>query len=669
MADNKLLSLTEIFNQKFFRIPDFQRGYSWEEPQLIDFWDDIQNLKPDKVHYTGLLTVEPIAKKNVEKIEKWQDDFWLLEKGLSAYYVIDGQQRLTTSIIFIHELLKRFNDEEGINFDKKLTWVNKFLFMQYQDHYKSFIFGYERDNPSDEYFKTKILEQQSSFSDKVPEQTLYTYNLKFAKEFFEKKFQKIEKSGLEEIFKKVVNKLKFNFYEIDEELDIYVTFETMNNRGKSLSNLELLKNRMIYLSTLLNEDTDTRNRLRKDINETWKTVYEYLGKNKSKKLNDDEFLYNHWIMYFKYERSESEVYAKYLLQVKFTAKNAVEGKITLADIKKYIDSLGECVKSWFCLFNVEYSDYSDETKEWIQKLNRLGMSAFPPLLMAAMTKEKDEEILLRLLKAVEQFIFLVFQVSQRPSNTKNNHFYRLANMYYWEQKYSNNGITDIHKVIGDIEWMIQGEEGTGDDYVYHGWFDLEKFYNHIIELAQKDQGYYSWSGLRYFLYEYELYLQEKANNNQKVSWMDFNKRKKEDTIEHIYPQTPKDDCWKETFKSNDRKQKKALLHSLGNLVLLAHSKNSELQNKCFEFKRKHKNSSGDNVGYFNGSYSEIEVASYNQWTAEEIIERGKTMLEFMEKRWRYSDSCKIEEWGFTKEALLNVEFEVPEENHENKQDS
>lgn len=37
MADNKLQSLIEIFNEKFFRIPDFQRGYSWEISQLEDF--------------------------------------------------------------------------------------------------------------------------------------------------------------------------------------------------------------------------------------------------------------------------------------------------------------------------------------------------------------------------------------------------------------------------------------------------------------------------------------------------------------------------------------------------------------------------------------------------------------------------------------------------------
>lgn len=69
MSDTKLLSLSEIFNNKIFRIPDFQRGYSWEERQLDDFWEDIQNLSPNKIHYIGLLTVEPINANEVSNIE------------------------------------------------------------------------------------------------------------------------------------------------------------------------------------------------------------------------------------------------------------------------------------------------------------------------------------------------------------------------------------------------------------------------------------------------------------------------------------------------------------------------------------------------------------------------------------------------------------------------
>jgi uncharacterized protein with ParB-like and HNH nuclease domain len=653
MADNKLQSLTEIFNQKIFRIPDFQRGYSWGEDQLDDFWDDLQNLKEDRIHYTGLLTVKPVKRSDIANLEKWQEDIWLFEKGMSAFYVIDGQQRLTTSIIFISQLLEYFNPIEGINFDTRETWESKFLFKQFGDHYKSFIFGYEKDNPSDEYFKTKILGQLSSTSDKVPEQTLYTANLEFAKSFFQERFKKLNKPEIEEIFKKLVNRFKFNFYEIDDELDEFVTFETMNNRGKSLSTLELLKNRLIYLTTLLNDEKSFKDRLRKDINESWKTIYEYLGKNKDNPLDDDVFLFNHWIMYYKYDRSEADAYASYLLHQKFTPNNALSGKVTFDQIKNYVESLSNSVKSWFYIFNIQYSTYSEDIKEWVQKLNRLGLGAFPPLLMAAINKERDNDKLIKLIQAAEKFQFLIFRISQRQSNTKNSHLYRLANMYHLDQDYWGHGQTDITKVTNDIIWNIDGSKD--DEYI--GLFELPKFLNYINELGQKNEGYYSWNGLRYFLYEYELYLQQRANNNQKISWTDFNKRKKEDTIEHIYPQTATDTCWKEAFKDINKKQRNALLHSLGNLVLLAKSKNSSLQNKCFDHKKRYQDASGEVKGFFNGSYSEIQVSSYGQWTPNEIIDRGLKMLKFMEDRWGFS----IADWEINKEALLNIKIDSTKE--------
>lgn len=646
MAKDKLQSLTEIFNEKFFRIPDFQRGYSWGKNQLEDFWEDIENLKNDKIHYTGLLTVEQIQKSDIQNIENWEEDIWLFERDMKAYYLIDGQQRLTTSIILINEIINQFKEDEDINFKSVQHWKNKFLFQTYKNSYKSFIFGYEKDNPSDEYFKTKILNQESSTSDKVPEKTLYTANLEFAKKYFNEKLDEMDSKDIEQVFKKLTSRLKFNFYEIDSELDVYVTFETMNNRGKPLSNLELLKNRLIYLSTLLENDDKIKRSLRKDINETWKTIYEYLGKNKDNPLDDDDFLRNHWIMYFKYDRKESASYAKFLLNKKFTAKKAINGKIEFDDIKSYITSLSSCVKSWFYLYNVQFSNYSNATKEWIEKLNRLGMSAFPPLFMAALTKSSEEEFL-PLLKSAEHFIFLVFRLSQRPSNTKNSHFYRLANEFYFNKNNRN-----IESVISDIKWMTQGESGEGEEYNYHGWFDLEKFKNYIKEQYQKGDGFYTWNGLRYFLFEYEFHLQDKIEGNTKITWKEFSKRKKEDTIEHIYPQTAKDKYWKKGYEGLTKKQKKHLLHSIGNLVLLKKSKNSELQNKDFDFKKKHLNKNGDEFGFFNGSYSEIEVSSNEKWEAEEIIERGRKLLLFMENRW----GIDFEGWEIEKDELLQVKL-------------
>ncbi len=636
MSDTKLLSLSEIFNNKIFRIPDFQRGYSWEERQLEDFWEDIQNLSPNKIHYIGLLTVEPIKKDEIINVEKWKDDLWLLKKGMSAYYVIDGQQRLTTLIILLHEILRTFKDDEGINFGQKSEWIDRFLYRSYNQIYKSFVFGYEKDNPSDEYFKTKILEQDSSAADKYPE-TLYTANLMFAKEYFAKKLKDLSKECKEEIFDKAVNRLKFNYYEIDDSLDVYVTFETMNNRGKDLSHLELLKNRLIYLSTLLHEDDETKERLRKDINETWKTIYEYLGKNKENPLDDDVFLFNHWVMYFTYDRSQSDVYADFLLKKKFTSKNVLCGNISIEDIKAYIDSLSKCVKQWFYIFNIQYSNFSDKIKGHIHKLERVGWGAFPPMIMAVFTKERNEELIWDFLDACERFNFLVFAVSHRSSNTQNSNLYRKAREYYI-------GNLDLETLIHDIDFLTDGEENGN----YYGWFDLERFRNHINELFSKNdrEGFYSWSGLRYFLYEYELYLQDNANT--KVTWEDFNKRKKEETIEHIYPQSATDIYWKKRFGNLKPTEKRLYLNSLGNLLLLSRSKNSKLQNYDFDKKKCLQSKDGKDIGYYNGSYSEIEVSKRAEWTTKEIIGRGLSMLQFMEERWNF----KFKDWGLEKEEIL-----------------
>ena len=38
------INLLELFNGKIFRIPDYQRGYAWEEKQLQELWDDIEEI-------------------------------------------------------------------------------------------------------------------------------------------------------------------------------------------------------------------------------------------------------------------------------------------------------------------------------------------------------------------------------------------------------------------------------------------------------------------------------------------------------------------------------------------------------------------------------------------------------------------------------------------------
>ena len=72
----KLQSLSDIFEKRILRIPDYQRGYSWLEHQYSDFWEDILHLNVERVHYTGVITLEPVPK---ELWQRWESDEWIIE--------------------------------------------------------------------------------------------------------------------------------------------------------------------------------------------------------------------------------------------------------------------------------------------------------------------------------------------------------------------------------------------------------------------------------------------------------------------------------------------------------------------------------------------------------------------------------------------------------------
>ena len=321
---NELQSLSQIFQNKIFRIPDYQRGYAWQDPQLRDFWEDIVNLQSDRYHYTGLLSLKVLNRQESKKLGN--DDVWLLQSGFKAYHVVDGQQRLTTFIIMLNEIIEfvcnlpenreKQDEEIYLGFESIKDIRAKYLSRKRPPDglIITYMFGYEYDNPSAEYLKYKILGQ--AFGGTIRE-TYYTKNLKYAKEFFADQLAEYYNlKGIDEIaelYRKLTLQLMFNIHEIEDDYDVFVAFETMNNRGKRLTNLELLKNRLIYLTTLYPEtilDKTNEIALRELINKAWREVYYQLGRNENDLLSDDEFLRAHWIIYFTYSRKKGDDYIK-----------------------------------------------------------------------------------------------------------------------------------------------------------------------------------------------------------------------------------------------------------------------------------------------------------------------------------------------------------------------
>lgn len=614
----KLSSLSDIFERRLLRIPDYQRGYAWKEHQVEDFWEDLLQLEEDRIHYTGVITLEPVKPA---LYQRWEKDLWLIDGvGFRPFYVVDGQQRLTTSMILLQAILESVPDDAELNFQSITSIRKHFIFFEADNKLQqSFIFGYEKDNPSDEYMKTKIFLEHSGSNQFL--ETLYTRNLSFSKEFFKERLNGMAIEEVAVLFKKLTQKLKFNLYEIDEEIDVFVTFETMNNRGKPLTSLELLKNRLIYLSTLF-KDNDGREQLRININDAWKTMYEYLGKNPEIALSDNLFLRNHWTMYFMYTRKKGDDYIKFLLDEKFNARNVTHPKkaddrLKIEEISDYVKSLQQSIVYWFYIHNPTYAqsnELSETHKLWLDRLERLSFRSFKPLILSAFVSKQDPMMIGELLESAERYNFTLFNLSQRRANTGDTEFFSMSRDLLTAEK-------TISEVIESIDSWI------------HKYYESDKFLAHIDEKYELDRdGFYHWDGVRYFLYEHEHWLREKGKQStSKLSWDVLKSNKKDHlTLEHIFPQTPSDQYWKDRFEHLSSEHNRYLTHSLGNLLPLSRSKNSALQNDTFTLKV----NNGQGVGYYNGSVSENEVAQCIEWTPAQILMRGLELLNFMEQRWK-----------------------------------
>ena len=641
--NDQLLSLTKIFTDKLYRIPDYQRGYSWNKKEIKDFWNDLSRLEENKNHYIGVLTLEPVY----EQIYKeWIDDVWLIgSKGYRPYYVVDGQQRLTTSLLLINVIISTMRKREipKLNYTKAEEIQKRFIYESKDENLsKTYLFSYETDNPNYEYLIENIYENKK---EKNIDKTLYTINLKAASDFFKNKLEKLTNEEVEKIYTKITQRFLFNTYEISSDIDVYVTFETMNNRGKALSHLELLKNRLIYLSTLFDIPQCDKQRLRRDINECWKQVYYYLGKNIESRLDDDVFLSCHFQLYFcneikKIRDNEKDnmfyirvsygsYYQEYLLEKYFLPQCVLSKDLLSNDIFNYIDSLKSSIMYWHYINMPKDSNYSMDVKEYLKKINYLleDMNTFRGpffysmmstmsvyvILLSCLEKQAGEKCIRKFLKALERYLFIMILIP--------------VECYVGLE---SETFISFQEIITKLEKKINTLDEIADrlDKIVNNITVMSNIIDHLKKFYGKN-GFYKTPFLKYFLAEYELSLsKESKNTNERLNRDEFFRSKY--NIEHIYPKISRNSYWLDMFKDYTQNQKKALKNSLGNFVVISEAKNSKLGNKFFPDK---KGNAQNTVGYKYGTYSEIQLCEYTDWGLNEIADRGMKLLEFLNKHW------------------------------------
>jgi hypothetical protein len=595
------LDLFELFGGRNFRIPDYQRGYAWGEKQLTELWDDIADIAKEngqyRKHYTGTLFLEEISPSESES--------WL--RGSKFFHVIDGQQRLTTVSILVFELLKRAR--KGYNEKSKDELLRTFVFQtNLSGKSKIYKFSYDETDRNHTYLLRHIFEDESVILDSYAI-NLYTNNLLAAKNFFSRKIKDWIEPDLDELFEKVTTALHFDVREIEKDLNVQAVFETLNNRGKPLSTLEKLKNRLIFLNDKLPDSREDQANIRKSINSAWGKIYFTLAQNADNVLDEDVFLSAHLSLYrrpkesvFSEQAAEEKVFQMFCNRAETYGKDesgAKEPKVTSEKIQDYIVRLSDSAPHWYFIHNSGLLILS--------KIYLLSTSKDLKIFLMALHMTCDQETFTGFLVKIERLLF----------RTRVAWLFDERNFSTWARDLYQNQDT-----LANIELQI--------DSLLESPYSVENLIqslNLLYSYVKGNKGFHRWGPMKYFLFEYETKLKRDANeDNDKVSINDYD----ETTIEHIIPQDFTEN-WNDSVsdfcdgisEENREFAVKVLINSLGNLTILKGGKNSSLSNRSWAEKK---------VRFRFGSYNEINVSAHENWTRKEVHARAIDMIEFLKTK-------------------------------------
>ena len=201
------LKLPELFANIAFRIPRYQRGYAWGDKQWGDLWDDIMEIEKDKdgdyrCHYTGTIALKEIQKKEVP-----DEELWLRQNGSIFYDVVDGQQRLTTIMILMYEIIRAYDDNYP---EDKEQLQEKYLFKKKKGSgNKVYLFSYKKEDQNRQFLLNRVYEDDTEIL-LSNYRNVYTNNLQNAQTFFRDKVERLSIEERIDLLDRMQNALVFD---------------------------------------------------------------------------------------------------------------------------------------------------------------------------------------------------------------------------------------------------------------------------------------------------------------------------------------------------------------------------------------------------------------------------------------------------------------------------
>ncbi|EGT5618082.1 DUF262 domain-containing protein [Clostridium perfringens] len=532
MKNFSFRSIGSYLQENIYYIPDYQREYSWEkDSEVDDFWNDLESVIKEnrEQHFFGQIVIHNS-----------------IEEGKN--YIIDGQQRTSTSVIFLSVLNQLFenlyndfnyksarNRSEDIRLKYIGRWseeenelrlhlgkIDKEYFM------KNIQIGSPIEGKSDLKSHTRIREAYEYFMDKLMKKLDSLDNI-------DEKYKVINK-----YYSKFIEVFKVMYVETDDINEAFIIFETLNARGKDLETADLLKNHLFRVSGKSIEQ----------VKNDWQIMIDNLDR-----IDATKYIRHYWNSREEFVR-EKDLYKRIREKIKTPKK-----------CEELIENLLELSEVYRALINANDETYfvNSELNSTLSNLKTIKASSFYPIILSMKNMKFSEEEIGRVAKAIESLVVRNCVIAGKVANKYEVIFAKIAHGIY-EKEY-----TEIKEII---------------DIIKNNTINDEEFLSSFNAFNSKSKPV-----IRFILKNINNFIDKETeiiNDNKKVH------------IEHIMP------IEKGEWKISDELHQEYLWR-LGNLTLLGKEYNRINSNKEFDEKKEMYNKSSILISKDITNYSKWDI--------------------------------------------------------------
>lgn len=338
-----------IKENKFF-VPIYQRTYSWEGKHVADLFDDIKANMKESEYFLGTL----VLTKKGGKLE-----------------IIDGQQRITTICLFFAAFKEIF---KGLNKEKQCDLIQKKYLSDFDRREEKEVSKLELSFQDSQYYENFIVNEKHDFLPQKASQEKIKKAFEDALKYAEEELQ--HNNGdiniLHDLMDFIDEKLKVVTIIAPEDSNAYTIFETLNDRGLVLAQIDLIKNYLYSKSgSRLNE-----------VQLNWNELISKLEAIEEPMLL--EYIKVFWMTEHGFIR---EINNNLYRDIKIKKRSPTE-------INTFVTGLNNNLDYYLALINDNssiWNSYPNECKEYIKTLNYLELKQFRPLALAVLKNFNAKE--------------------------------------------------------------------------------------------------------------------------------------------------------------------------------------------------------------------------------------------------------------------------------------